>query len=181
MVLMCISFFFSECKKPLDIAFVVDASGSVGSRSFQLVKRFLQEFTQYFNVSANETHFACLHYDHRVFKDFTFNDIEFYDLLTLQYKLGSMSYPSGATLTDRALWVAKTFYSTGNGARDYHSIPRCLVVLTDGRTYRGKDRLIPPVSSLKVHCNKHTNRLTTVITLQISKLYEPQIHKKSIK
>ena len=145
--------FFSECKKPLDIAFVVDASGSVGIRSFQVLKTFLKEFTSYFNVSANETHFACLHYDHRVFKDFSFNDTEFYDPLALGYKLGNISYPAGATLTDRALWVARTFYLPGNGARDYHDIPRCLVAFTDGRTYLGKYRLIPPVNSLKVHWN----------------------------
>lgn len=148
-----ISLFVSECKVPLDIAFVVDASGSVGIHSFQLVKTFLKEFTHYFNVSVNESHFACLHYDHRVFKDFSFNDSQFYDPVALDSKLDNMTYPSGATLTDRALWVAKTFYSRDNGARDYHDIPRCLVVLTDGRTYRGKERLIPPVHSLKVHCN----------------------------
>ena len=135
---------------PLDMAFVVDASGSVGLRSFQLVKTFLREFTHYFNVSANQSHFACLHYDHRVFKDFSFNDTEFYDPFALDYKLGNMTYPSGATLTDRALWVARTFFLTDNGVRDYHNIPRCLMVLTDGSTYGGRHRLIPPVISLKV-------------------------------
>ena len=117
------------------------------------MKTFLRQCTHYFNVSANETHFACLHYDHRVFKDFLFSDSEFYDPLALDYKLGNITYPSGATLTDRALWVAKAFYSKENGARDYHKIPRCLVVITDGRTFRGKARLIPPVLALKVHCN----------------------------
>ena len=142
---------------PLDIAFVVDASGSVGIHSFQLVKRFLIEFTQYFNVSANGSHFACLHYDHRVFKDFTFNDTEFYDPLALERKIGKIPYPSGATVTHKALEVAETFFWTHNGARDYHNIPRCLLVFTDGRTYRGKEQLILPVRSLKVHFNQHSN------------------------
>ena len=138
---------------PLDIAFVVDASGSVGMRSFQVVKTFLKEFTRYFNVSVNETHFACLHYDHRVFEDFSFKDTEFYDPVALENKIGNMTYPKGATLTDKALRVAETFFSTDNGARDYNVIPRCIVALTDGRTYRGKERLIQPVKSLKVHFN----------------------------
>lgn len=138
---------------PLDIAFVVDASGSVGMRSFQVVKTFLKEFTRYFNVSGNETHFACLHYDHRIFEDFSFNDTEFYDPVALENKIGNMTYPKGATLTDKALRRAETFYWTDNGARDYHYIPRCLLVLTDGRTYLGKKQLIPPVKSLKVPCN----------------------------
>ena len=150
---------------PLDFAFVVDASGSVGIGSFQVVKTFLKEFTRYFNVSENETHFACLHYDHRVFKDFSFNYAEFYDPVALRYKLGNISYPSGATLTDRALWVAKTFYLKENGARDYHEIPRCLVVLTDGRTYRGKDRLIRPVNAIKVHLNYHIKLLNYLTSL----------------
>ena len=137
----------------MDIAFVVDASGSVGIHSFQLVKTFLKEFTRYFNVSVNETHFACLHYDHRVFKDFSFNDSQFYDPIALESKLDNMTYTEGATVTQKALWAAKTLFSRDNGARDYHKTPRCLVALTDGSTYRGRDQLIPPVHSLKVHCN----------------------------
>lgn len=117
------------------------------------MKSFLKEFTHYFNVSANETHFACLHYDHRVHPDFSFNDTQFYSPAALDAKLDNMTYPSGATLTDRALWEAKKFYRRDHGARDFQVIPRCVVVLTDGRTYGGKFRLIPPVHSLKVQSN----------------------------
>ena len=39
-----------------------------------------------------------------------------------------------------------------NGARDDGKVHRVLVLLTDGRTYGGKARLIPPAYELKVHC-----------------------------
>lgn len=135
---------------PLDIAFVVDASGSVGIRSFQVVKAFLKEFTHYFNVSANETHFACLHYDHKVHPDFSFNDTQFYNPVALDAKIDSIKYPSGATVTHGALEEAGTFFTPDNGARDFHVIPRCVLVLTDGINYGGKHLLVPPVRYLKV-------------------------------
>lgn len=140
----------SDCKKPLDIAFVVDASGSIGNKSFQLVKSFLREFTHYFNVSTNGTHFACLHYDHHVYMDFTFNDTIYHNSSVLDLKLDSMPYPSGATRSDQALWGAYWLYRPNNGARDYHDIPRCVLVLTDGKTFGGMDYLKPPVAALKV-------------------------------
>ena len=65
-------------------------------------------------------------------------------------KLDSMPYPSGATRSDQALWGAYWLYRPNNGARDYHDIPRCVLVLTDGKTFGGMDYLKPPVAALKV-------------------------------
>ena len=134
----------------MDLAFVVDASGSIGNKSFQLIKSFLKEFTHYFNVSTNETHFACLHYDHDVHMDFTFNETMYHNLSALYMKLDSMPYPSGATRSDRALWGAYWLYRPNNGARDYHDIPRCVLVMTDGRNFGGKWLLKAPVAALVV-------------------------------
>lgn len=151
----------------MDLAFVVDASGSVGNRSFQLVKKFLKELTHHFNVSWNDTHFACLHYDHKVHKDFSFNDTQYYNSSALDQKIDHMAYPSGATLTDRALWEAKAFYNRDHGARNFTDIPRCIVVMTDGRTYGGKHRLIPPSNALKVKYNHYMEPLKLLINLHL--------------
>ena len=134
----------------MDIALAVDASGSVGVRSFQLVKSFLKLFTHHFEVNKT-VHFACLHYDHRVHKDFEFKDIQFRDHDNLDAKLQNMTYPSGATLTDYALMAVKHFFRRSNGARNKTEARRVLVILTDGRTYGGQERLKPPVHQLKVH------------------------------
>lgn len=140
-----------DCSKPLDIALAIDASGSVGHKSFQLVKSFLKKFSHHFEVN-HTVHFSCLHYDHKVYNDFLFKDSQYHNHASLDAKLQSMAYPSGATLTDRALWEVRKFFMRSNGARDDGKVHRVLVLLTDGRTYGGKARLIPPAYELKVHC-----------------------------
>ena len=141
--------FISDCSFPIDIALAIDASGSVGNRSFQLVREFLKLFTQHFDVT-HMVRFACLHYDHFVYKDFSFKDEQFRNRTNLEEKLQKMSYPSGATLTHQALIELIKFFGIGNGARNASEVRRVSVVLTDGRTYGGKRKLIPPVDYLKV-------------------------------
>ena len=141
-----------DCSSAMDIALAIDASGSVGARSFQLVRTFLKKFTHHFEVN-HTVRFACLHYDHKVYIDFLFKDEQFHDHAKLDAKLQNMTYPSGATLTQRALWEAMKFFTSGNGARDFSKVKRLILLLTDGVTYGGKYRLIPPVNDIKVHCN----------------------------
>ena len=66
----------SECKGKIDLALAIDASGSVGKDNYQNLKDFLKLFVSRFTLSESETHVALLHYDHRVFVDFDFNDDE---------------------------------------------------------------------------------------------------------
>lgn len=133
----------------MDIALAIDSSGSVGRRSFQLVKAFLKVLTHHFEVT-NTTHFSCLHYDHRVFKDFEFKDTQYHNHSSLDAKIQSMWYLGGATLTDHALMVAKTFFFRRNGARNKRKVKRALVVLTDGKSYYGAPSLVHPTYVLKV-------------------------------
>lgn len=132
---------------PMDIALAIDASGSVGMRSYQLVKSFLKAFTHHFDVN-NTVRFSCLHYDHNVYPDFRFKDDRYRNHASLDAKLQSLSYTYGATLTDMALWEVIKFFMSGNGARPYAL--RVLVIITDGRTFGGVRRLKPPVRKLKV-------------------------------
>ena len=137
----------------MDIALAVDASGSVGVHSYQVAKSFLKLFTHHFEVN-NTVHFACLHYDHRVYKDFEFKDIQFRDHDNLDAKIQNMTYPSGATLTQYALTACQHFFNMSNGARNKTEARRVLVIFTDGPTWGGKERLKPPVHELKVHWQK---------------------------
>ena len=138
----------------MDIALAIDSSGSVGRRSFQLVKAFLKVFTHHFEVT-NTTHFACLHYDHRVYKNFKFKDTQYHNHPSLDAKIQSMRYLGGATLTNQALTVAKTFFFRRNGARNKRKVKRAVVLMTDGKTYYGVPSLIHPTYELKVpwKCN----------------------------
>ncbi|XP_015764903.1 PREDICTED: neurogenic locus notch homolog protein 1-like [Acropora digitifera] len=137
-----------DCSYPMDIALAIDSSGSVGRRSFQLVKAFLKVFTHHFEVT-NTTHFACLHYDHRVYKNFKFKDTQYHNHPSLDAKIQSMRYLGGATLTDQALTVAKTFFFRRNGARNKRKVKRAVVLMTDGKTYYGVPSLVHPTYELK--------------------------------
>ena len=134
---------------PMDIALAIDASGSVGPTSYQLVKTFLKLFTHHFEVN-HTVHFACLHYDHRVLLDCDFGDVQVRNHVNLDAKIQNMTYPSGATLTDMALRAVKQFFRIGNGARSKNEVRRISVILTDGRTYGGKEWLKLPVHELEV-------------------------------
>ena len=138
-----------DCSFPLDIAFAIDASGSIGHRSYKLVKAFLKAFTSYFEVN-HTAHFACLHYDHDVYIDFEFKDIEYRNHSALNEKIDSITHTAGGTFTDAALVAVRKFFLRKNGARDEAVARRCVVILTDGPTYWGKESLIHPTYVLKV-------------------------------
>ena len=65
-----ISCYFSltiECKAKIDLAFIVDGSGSIenaGIGNYDKVKNFVKALTRAFEVSKEETHVGIISYDH---------------------------------------------------------------------------------------------------------------------
>ena len=54
------------CQTKLDIAFVIDGSGSVGVRNFGKVKEFLKDVVDFYNVGLDQTRIALITYSYSV-------------------------------------------------------------------------------------------------------------------
>lgn len=88
-----------------------------------------------------------MRFDHRVSIDLTLEDSALYSLHELKNKISIMSYTGGSTVTQLALKEVKEKIFKGP-PRD--GVPRTCIVMTDGKTYRGRDQVIQPSNELRV-------------------------------
>ena len=136
----------------MDVGIVLDSSGSIGEKNFVKIKKFLMALVSYLNVSPRGTHIAMLHYDHYIYKDFDFSYHEMWNLQKCQQAIANVPYTRGATFTQKALEVALKLFDPRNGCRaNDKAVQKILVVITDGRTFRGWRELIKPTEDLKVN------------------------------
>uniref|UniRef100_A0A8C3QR14 VWFA domain-containing protein n=1 Tax=Cyanoderma ruficeps TaxID=181631 RepID=A0A8C3QR14_9PASS len=125
----------AECPKTsMDIAFLVDGSGSIGHQDFLTMKSFIAEVMRRFrrdDAQFSLTQFSSTMNDHFDFSDFRKNpDPEFL--------LRDVRQLRGTTHTATAiLHVLDRVFVSGRGARP--AARRILVVVTDGEKY-GDDR-----------------------------------------
>ena len=124
----------------------MDTSGSVTHADFNRTKSFIKDFISSFDQSAFKTHFFLLHYDHWVYVDFKFNpNLQNQDLFD---KIDAILHTQGSTVTQRALKVGLDLFKLAR--KDPKKVPRVFLVLTDGRTFGGRDKLKDPTKALKV-------------------------------
>lgn len=88
-----------------------------------------------------------MRFDHHVSIDLTLEDSAQYSLHELKNKISKMSYTGGSTVTQLALKEVKEKIFKGP-PRD--GVPRTCIVMTDGKTYRGRDQVIQPSNELRV-------------------------------
>lgn len=122
----------------MDIAFLVDSSGSLGKRNYQILLDTVKSMATYLDVSPLGTHASVI-----LFSDGVENPITFNDFLTLdrfKKKVSRLTYMSQRTRIDLALDMAakKVFTKEGN-VRDY--VPKIAILMTDGRQTRTRDQL----------------------------------------
>ena len=89
-----------------------------------------------------------IRFDHRVFIDLTLEDSPQYSLPGLKNKIDQMKYTGGATLTNRALKVVKEKIFNGIPRRE---VPRTCIVITDGKSYEGVDKVSNDLKVLYKH------------------------------
>lgn len=120
---------FIACRKSIDLAFILDASGTVDDSQWKLTKDFVHGVSNGFRLASNGTRISIISYStlphiERRFDDRNEND-------NMADFLESMSQPRGETRTDRALKLARDELITSEGgARDY--TPKAIVLVTDG-------------------------------------------------
>jgi len=88
-----------------------------------------------------------MRFDHRVFIDLTLEDSTLYSLHQLKNKISKMRYTGGSTATQLAIKEVKEKIFEG-APRD--GVPRTCIIMTDGKTQGGSDKVIRPSKDLRV-------------------------------
>jgi len=120
---------------PTDIIFVLDESGSVGSKNFQLMKSFLYQLVGRLDIDSGNTRVGLVTYSSSVGTRFNLNDYS--SVAAVQSAISSLSYSGGGTNTAAALaYVRRSMLTSAAGDRSKAS--NVVVVLTDGRSKNAK-------------------------------------------
>jgi len=100
----------------VDIALVVDSSGSIGRSNWERVKRFLKALVSKLDVSPSATHLAVISYSTNPKVELRFNGLQ--DTDEVNRKLDDMIWQRGLTYTDKALQLAnRDLFQVSNGMR----------------------------------------------------------------
>uniref|UniRef100_A0A183FQQ6 VWFA domain-containing protein n=1 Tax=Heligmosomoides polygyrus TaxID=6339 RepID=A0A183FQQ6_HELPZ len=118
-----------------DLVFLIDGSGSIGSYIFQTeVLRFLNEFTELFDIAPDKTRVSVVQYSDQIRHEFGLN--EYMDSRSLHDAIKNIDYLTGLTRTGAAIeHVATEAFSEKRGARPLSQrVTRVGIVITDGRS-----------------------------------------------
>ena len=116
----------------IDLVIALDESGSVGSKNFETMKRFVEEITSHFVVSYSATRVAIVTWSTRVTSEFNFE--EYINNEGVKKGIKQIRYNGGWTATGDALNYIRNnlFTQSPSGAK------KVLFVLTDGQSNRQK-------------------------------------------
>ncbi|XP_072039322.1 uncharacterized protein, partial [Amphiura filiformis] len=124
-----------ECKTArLDIAFVVDSSGSITEDHFLIAREFISNIVQNFDIGQDGIRVGLLQYEVNPTVEFLIN--QHTDTASLLAAIGRLEYKDGGkTHTGAALNTMVTeLFASGKGARnDDDNVPRIAIVLSDGQ------------------------------------------------
>ena len=121
-----------ECKAVLDIAFLVDSSGSISSTNLRKMKQFLKSIVNEFEVGPDGTHVAIVVYSNDPAVVLGFNGLLGSQLTTeaVETKIDAMPHLRGFTFIDKALKQARDqVFTKANGMRA--DVPKVLLMYTN--------------------------------------------------
>ncbi|EDO40308.1 predicted protein [Nematostella vectensis] len=120
------------CAVTMDLVFLVDGSGSIGSSNFDRLKEFVSTVIGGFVISPQGTQISVVVYHSSAKTHLSFGDAQ--DLISVRRIISSIAYPSGPqTYTDRGLVEAHQRFAKENGARSSRTT-RVVVVINDGKS-----------------------------------------------
>ena len=136
-------FLDKECTSAVDIAFIIDSSGSIGRRNWERVKRFVKALVSKLDVSNSATRVAAIAYSTNPEVVMQFKDYQGTDEVNRGFD--GMKYQRGYTYTDKALKLAdQALFQTSNGMRI--SVPKVYDLKTLFIGLITHDNLVPRVA-----------------------------------
>lgn len=112
-----LSFSLPVCQTSVDLAFILDSSGSVGSYNFDQVKNFVKNVVDFFNIGSSGTHVAVVTYS--TYSRLEFNLKAYYTKSSIKNAVGNIRYRGGWTYTADALdFTRRNIFSTSQVSRE---------------------------------------------------------------
>ncbi|CAK8678124.1 unnamed protein product [Clavelina lepadiformis] len=130
----------------MDLYFLLDGSGSIGSSNFQQSLDFVNQLTSEFNISSEQVRTGLTIYSSSNYPISQFdqhqNNSAFSDVVD------NTRYPGGGTKTGNAIEFVRTvMFNTSTGMRPpMEGAPKILLVLTDGQS---GDNVTTPSAAIK--------------------------------
>ena len=130
---------FRRCTKKLDIAILVDSSGSIGKENYGKQKEFVKAVTRTFRLSRKRARVGVIVYSDQAVITKRFN--KYFSQESLSRIIDTLPYRKGTGRIDRALKLAsEDLLSTRGGARS--GAHKVVVVITDGHQTNSHDAVL---------------------------------------
>ncbi|XP_026133267.1 integrin alpha-X-like [Carassius auratus] len=121
---------YRDCLGQIDIAFLLDGSGSVGNYNFQIMKTFVTNVIKHF--AERDAQFAIAQFSGDCSIHYNFAQLKIEDS-TWESKVAGIPYFMGFTYTAKAIQkLVNELFITAGGARP--SAKKILLVITDGQS-----------------------------------------------
>ena len=123
----------NDCMQKVDLVFVVDSSGSIGSDNFKNIVRFLMRIVERFNVGPTTTHIGLVRYSTTAFVRIRLGSYPFKS--SILGVIGGLSFEtSGLTNIPDAIRLATAELM---GPLSRSDAKKLMIVITDGVSNRG--------------------------------------------
>lgn len=127
-----------QCSARVDLAFLMDASGSIGEWDFQKERDFVKAMASSFTFARDQTLAAVITYNNKAYLDIPFGRHLNTDSFRLE--VDQIRYTLGQTRIDKALAAAaEKVFAPGKGTRQ--GFPKVIVILTDGVQTKDPDAI----------------------------------------
>ena len=125
-----------KCEDPVDVAFLVDASGSVGVPNYVKERNFVKKIAKSFGGPESGSKMAVITYSEDAQVDIAFG--QYKTTAELDQAVENLPYTRGRTRIDKALQLAaRELFAPGKGSTD--NVAKILIVLTDGQQTPAQD------------------------------------------
>uniref|UniRef100_A0A671VYH0 Collagen type XIV alpha 1 chain n=1 Tax=Sparus aurata TaxID=8175 RepID=A0A671VYH0_SPAAU len=142
-LLLLVDQFVCRTEAIADIVILVDGSWSIGRLNFRLVRMFLENLVNAFDVGIDKTRIGLAQYSGDPRIEWHLNTFSTKDTVIDAVK--NLPYKGGNTLTGLALtYILENCFRPESGSRV--GIPKIGILITDGKS---QDDVIPPAESLR--------------------------------
>ena len=135
----------------MDVAVIMDRSGSVGEKNFEKAKEFVISLVHKLQISSHGTRIGIIPYHSEAQVAVKFADVAHQTPDAMTKLIKGIPYTSGMTRTDVAIELANNQLFTDAGGQRSDK-PNVLIVMTDGHTNPGSKPYKTVLAPLKVGC-----------------------------